>query len=151
MNGESDVYDGEVARMKHTFLVAAFLISLGACSTPDVFTPGSEEQLEYDADALSEHSDRLDSYRDWLEDAWEELADRQEEIEDLIDDLNGLNPKTVLESEYQHQLHHDMMVMNQQFVGLQQAIQNESSAYAVLLNIIKVRNQTTKDAIKNIR
>ncbi len=119
--------------MKHTFIVAAFLISLGACSTPEVFTPGSEEQLEYDADALSEHSDR------------------QEEIEGLIEDLDGLNPKTVLESEYQHQLRHDMMVMNQQFVGLQQAIQNESSAYAVLLNIIKVRNQTTKDAIKNIR
>jgi hypothetical protein len=132
-----------------SFAVLAFV--LAACSSPRAFTPGSEEQLEYDADVIQEHSERLAAYQDWMDDASAELADQREELEDLIDELNGLDPTTILETEYQHQLRQDMMSFSMQFLHLQNAMQQNSSAFDTLQNILEQKHGTTKDAIKNVR
>lgn len=86
----------------------------------------------------------LDKYNKWLKSSSSELDKLAEKAEDMLGDSNKLMQATK-----------EMQEMNQafnlQYLKLQQEMQGQNRQFTLISNIMKVKHDTAKSAINNVR
>ena len=138
--------------MRFIAIAPLLVFALTACSTPRATSPPHEATLlEAEAQDLADQASSIDAYREWLQQADKQLLAQQQELQNLIAATRATPRSSPLAAEEQYRLLLNMNEMNQNLLQFQTSAQLENRYYNVLQNILRLRFESQKEAIQNIR